>query len=287
MIRDFKMKWSESEISKLKEILSNGGGWDDCLNEFPNRSLIALKNKTFKLKLKVTSKYIKQNKEFARKFLTEFTKESVYMLGLLWADGYVSKGDYKISLTNKIRDALDFLKTVFITGNWCTFYECNQEKNWSDTLKFFISNKFLVKNLNKLGYYPLSRESACKILAIIPENLKHYWFLGLIDGDGCFYFNDKHKLRQFQITGPIDQDWTFVENLFKILNIEYYIDRRIVNFNGKIKKRSNIRIFGRENIRNLGNYLYKTYRYDTIGLSRKYDKWLECIKVESNSRVIK
>jgi len=53
--------------------------------------------------------------------------------------------------------------------------------------------------------------------------------LGLIDDDGCFYFNEKNKIRQFYVTYSFDQDWSHMINLFNEINVTQYEIRKVEN----------------------------------------------------------
>lgn len=199
----------------------------------------------------------------------------------MWADGSVlkpkNKNSGKIMLYTTEPENLQ--KVLQYLGDWNVNISQSKNKNWKDRYSYTTSNQELMEYLLSHNYGVNNIKSADSILSTIPENLKHYWFLGLIDGDGCWYFNEKNRLRQFQITSRIDQDWDFIEKLFKSLDIKYSIDRRIVNNESYAnpKHRSNIRIFGKRDVRSLGEYVYQTYIFDKIGMLRKYEKWVECI----------
>ncbi len=143
------------------------------------------------------------------------------------------------------------------------------KRGWK-TAKYLIgSNKEIYNFLIEHNYDKKSYISADKILSKIPDDLKHYFFRGLIDGDGSFYFKD--YTRQFAITSSYDQDWTYFERLCENLGIKYNI-KRIINFNKKTKKENKssvLRILGKEIIK-LGEYIYNG---DDFGLSRKINKY--------------
>jgi hypothetical protein len=115
-------------------------------------------------------------------------------------------------------------------------------------------------------------------LSKIPNELKHYFFRGLIDGDGSFYFKD--YTRQFALTSSYEQDWDYFERLCEYLGIKYKI-KRVINFNKKTKKENKssvLRILGKEIIK-LGEYIYKG---DDFGLSRKINKYKKIKKSYGN-----
>jgi hypothetical protein len=90
----------------------------------------------------------------------------------------------------------------------------------------------------------------------------------MIDGDGCFYFNEKYGLRQFTLTGSLNQDWSSFEKIFKELGVVYKIIRTPNSKTGS----SQIRILNKENINKIGNYIYPNLLND-IGLPRKFEKF--------------
>jgi len=102
------------------------------------------------------------------------------------------------------------------------------------------------------------------------NKLKHYWFRGLIDGDGCFYYYKPKlgsTLRQFALASTYEQDWGYFESLCDELQINYKIKR-----NKNLKSSSSyLRITNKDGIIKLGEYIYKNY--DNIGLDRKYKKF--------------
>ena len=106
-----------------------------------------------------------------------------------------------------------------------------------------------------------------KILNFIPNNLHSYFYLGLFDGDGCFYI--KSNTMQFVYASTYNQNYTFIENLFNLLNIRKYAIKRSVS--KKNHKSSCIRITNHDDISKLIYFLYQDNIYD-IGLKRKYDK---------------
>ena len=131
------------------------------------------------------------------------------------------------------------------------------------------SNKLLVNFLIKNNYGPHNIKSADRILKNIPSHLYKYWYRGLIDGDGCWYINEKNYNYQFSLAGSYKQDWSYFEHLLNKLKIKYSVQRRIQNNN----KSSCIRITNKHGIIKLGNFIYNNYKIDNIGLKRKYDKY--------------
>ncbi len=203
----------------------------------------------------------KVNEEF---FISNFIKESVYLLGFIWGDGYISNsGTNKQIRIECVSDDIDQLIPLMnTTGQWTI--NRRQRKNRKPVKLASTSNKELVEFLIENDYKLKSIETPTKIWEAIPDELKKYFILGWIDADGCFYWNEKHKLRQFYISGSYEQKWDVFEKLLASLGIQY----KVIRINKKIKY-SNIRVTGRKNINKLGKYIFD----DIIPFQRKYDKY--------------
>jgi len=195
----------------------------------------------------------------------------VYFLGFLWSDGFVERKRVGIEIVkdDAIKIVDDIKKINFL--NICTMERHRENRRPQMTIYFcnvefydsFISKYFINKSYN----------SPNALLELIPDDFKRFFYQGLIDGDGCFYFNLKNKTRQFYVSSCYDQDWTHVVNLFDSLSITQYEIRKIVNKNGN--RSSYIRIKKYKEIEVLYNYLYPNGF--EFGLKRKYDKCSDII----------
>lgn len=275
-----RKKYTEEEIDFIKNNYFEKGPRYCC--EKLNKSYSSIVVKAYKLKIKhdpnvFMPKIFEYNKnncyrtnytKYYKKFTELKDPKYIYILGLLWADGniYVKKPRHRISITLKIDDFLS-LQDIFEYCGFSCYYRKRKGKRMDQGCAM-LENKALAEFLFEMGYNN-RKNSACKILSKIPEKLHHYWFRGLVDGDGCFYRNKKYKNQGiFSIAGPYEQNWKYCENLFNKLQIKYYIDR---NDRG-ISKNSCIRFSTLKNRIKISKYLYQG---DQFGLKRKKDKsWL-------------
>ena len=200
-------------------------------------------------------------------FKYNINKFTAYILGLLWADGYIPKNSNIIKLECVNDDMIHFKKIFDKTGVWNKTERLRENKKRPISL-VSTSNKLLKEYLIENDYCHKSLKSPNKILSIIPSNLINFFLLGMIDGDGCFYFNQKYGLRQFTLTGSLNQDWNSFEKIFNELNISYKINRKPNSNIGY----SQIRIINKENIKKLGEYIYPNLTNE-IGLPRKFEKY--------------
>lgn len=207
-------------------------------------------------------------------------KEISYLLGLIWADGFLnpSKSGYNHNLGfTMVKEDIDEIKPVLDSiGKWNYYKRKQLVDTWKPSINVITNNKRIYKFLIENDYDKKSYVSADKILSKIPDKLKHYWFRGLIDGDGCFYYYKPKKgsiLRQFTLTSTYEQDWSYFEILCVNLGVKYSIKR--------VKKSktsySIIRITNKEGITKLGEYIYKNFNEDNIGLNRKNEKLKQII----------
>lgn len=194
------------------------------------------------------------------------TKEVAYILGFLWADGYIRK-PYNITTTINIKDSIDIKNVFSRTGDW-NFYEINRydKRNNRKYKNFTIttSNKILVNFLLDHDYDKKSYINPYKILSKISTNLKIYFIRGFCDGDGCFYKNK--SCNQFTITGTYNQNWNWIEDVYNELKIKYSIILRMTAKSGY----SQIRISNKNDIDILGDFIYQEYTNENIGLNRKF-----------------
>jgi hypothetical protein len=176
-----------------------------------------------------------------------------------------------------VKEDIDVIKPVLESiGKWNYYGRKQPVKTWRPSINVITNNKRIFNFLIEYDYDKKSYVSADKILSTIPDDLKHYFFRGLIDGDGCFYHYTPKKgsiLRQFALTSTYEQNWSYFEGLCNELDIKYKIKRTI---NTKSSS-SVIRITNKDGINKLGTYIYKDFDIDNVGLKRKYNKFKEII----------
>lgn len=209
----------------------------------------------------------KKSNIITKLYTSDFTKESVYVLGLLWADGHISKKN-SIALECLKVDTDLFYPIFQKTGKWNRTFRDRFNRRPQSTIQ--ATNKTICNFLRTYTYSPHNIDSPDKIIKLIPNNLRRYWYLGYSDGDGSWYIHIKQGLYQFTCSGPHKQDWSFIEELFNNLNIKYGI-QRITN---KKSSYSAIRSTNKHDVSKLGDFLYQNYNDDNIGLKRKYDKYI-------------
>lgn len=104
------------------------------------------------------------------------TPEVAYILGLIWADGYVDIE--RISLSVVTKDMKDYIPIFLKTGNWNASLSKQRVLNEQPQQKIRCYNKPLSLFLIENDYRIKSKSSPDKILSKIPKHLQHY-FLGV------------------------------------------------------------------------------------------------------------
>lgn len=201
-------------------------------------------------------------------FIKVNTPQAAYILGFLWADGFLGSG-YSIC-TEIVSDDAIILENIFAsTGKWHSFHR--HRKGYKPQTKFVCNSKILYEHLEHLGFNDKTK-TPIKLLKTIPKKFHHYWFRGYFDGDGCWYHYPKSYINQCTIAASYYQNWSFMIKLIKLLKIKNYnINKsQTKNKKGITNKYSQLRFCNKDGIIKFGNYIYKGKQF---GLTRKLEKY--------------
>jgi|GEM_PF-2288150 len=279
--------WTEEETTFLKDYYPTKGA-KYCAEKL-NRTIKAVHNRCSFFKIKPNPESLKillseaqvkyqsgrANSDYnvnVEQFIDIQTPEVAYFLGFLWADGYIVRQEIRLSILTVDMDTIK--PTLNKLGKW------NYNKRTRDGGKpictAFTNNKKLFDFLVDNDFKIKSGASADKILDKIPFHLKHYFFRGLIDGDGHIY------TRGVTISSCYNQDWSYISNLTNFLNIKSYIYRSVSD-NGK----SSVIEMNGINALHFCEYIYNGIENDYIGLVRKYNGFLKLkSSVENGQRYV-
>lgn len=201
---------------------------------------------------------------------------AAYMLGFLWADGWVSKTKFTIRLIIIDEDFNDIKPDWLASAkSWIYFVYDDGNPEHKRQARVTIHHRefhdFLVQNdyLFKSGY------SADSILDKIPIQFRNYWWRGYFDGDGCFMF--KGSLGRVILSGGYGQDWTFFDRLAKTIGLDYSLrHQKYTNHSS-----SEIIIQDEANVRRFMDHIYQG---EMFGLKRKRKKYEEFLAYKSIAR---
>jgi AP2 domain len=260
-------KWTPREVNLLKKYYGVFG--PKITAQRINRSYGSVCWKGIKLGLgNITRPLNRQNLSCFWNIKSPFI---AYILGFLWADGYIKSTGNVTRLHISSKDEPDIKNIIYKTSKtWKIFNFIGKGKKSKGkkytvfTISHFRLKQFLLKN----DYHIKSGTSADKILSKIPEHLKHYWWRGYFDGDGCFHFGKIDHKAVIMISSVYTQDWRFVKKTFKKLHIDYCLIHRTT----KAGKCSIIAITNELSISRFCDYIY---RGKSLGLLRKRNKFLQ------------
>jgi intein/homing endonuclease len=199
----------------------------------------------------------------------KLTDDEIYLLGFLWADGYLSNKNRSLQCEIILDDFLDLEKTFNNVGQWGRYLRSGGFKkgvNRRKRMLLTISDVELVRKFISFDFHKKNYICPKKLLKKIPIKKRFLFYRGYSDGDGCFYITEKAK--HFFIGSTYNQDWSHIKYLFESLSIKNYSVQKIIS---KLNhKDSRIRVSSKDAVVKIANYLYKD-RLD-LGLKRKYEK---------------
>lgn len=280
-------KWTQEETDFIKENYPNFGG-KICAEKL-ERSIGSIHNKCHLLKIKPSVDALRKinrdaqlkynenrlNTDFnvnVEQFINIQTPEVAYFLGFLWADGYIVRQEVRLSILtvdmNAIKPALDKI------GKWN--YNERVRNGGKPICTAFTNNKKLFDFLVDNDFKIKSGASADKILNKIPLHLKHYFFRGLVDGDGHINKNG------IFISSCYKQNWKYVIDVSNELFIKSYVYQSSYENSSSSKLEMN----GLNGV-GFGDYIYKNIETDNIGLPRKFESYLKLKnKVENGEKYV-
>jgi intein-encoded DNA endonuclease-like protein len=205
------------------------------------------------------------------------TEEKAYLLGLLYADGFV--GDKKhnnivIGLQECDKQILeDFCKAINFTGKLRYNEKAGGFENSKPQWILNFSSIEMASDLRRLGLYP-NKSLTMKELPNIREDLKRHFVRGYFDGDGSIstHINTrKYKDKVYEYTRPhfsIIGTYAFIEELRKLIPVELDV---VPSKNSQL---GYIVTSCASSARAIYSYLYDDA---TIFLERKNAKWKEIL----------
>lgn len=202
---------------------------------------------------------------------------TAYILGFLWADGWLDCKSNKF-----IGISMEILKTDFIeieehfkklNIEYFQYERSREGRQTQSTLRYSDKNfiKFLIDN----DFENRKTKGFNKILSCFSEKSKPFFIKGLFDGDGCYYINK--SACQITLSSSYDQNYEGLTDLLLQLNIKFTIQKV-----SKTNKYSALRMTSRNSCIKFINFLENC---TTIGLSRKNEKMKKMIGIIKNGNV--
>lgn len=205
-----------------------------------------------------------------------------YLLGFLYADGYISKdGRIGILLNKKDQEIIELMHK-YIAPNSTIKYLNYQNFKRDPQVKLRFKSKQLYKKLQEFGFTTDKTHIDCDILNKIPEEFKRHFIRGYLDGDGSIRY-DEHISK----LNP-NKKWISIGLVFcnGVPNILYEIQDYFKGIKGTIRKYSSwytLEYYTKESIIKIYSKLYLNCNYY---LKRKYEKAINSINYCNNTELI-
>jgi hypothetical protein len=195
--------------------------------------------------------------------------ELAYFLGYFFADGTVNKKTKNCQMMIATEDYGE-IKHIFNKIGKVSIYALQRKSHHKPMTHIFFSDV-------EFGEFALTKglkgDSFEKVLTLIPDNLRHYFWRGLIDGDGCFFVNRTSS--RLTISSTLDFDWTSFQELCRNMSITF----RMIYRTEPRNTGSQLEIARRDDVIKMGQYIYQSHPTDNIGLPRKFNKFLQIINL--------
>lgn len=206
------------------------------------------------------------------------SEEKAYLLGYLYADGYIANdGRMGIRLANKDECIIRLIKQ-HICPQSPIEYTNNQNIHRMPQVSIRWKSEHMYKRLKELGFCIDKTHTNSNIFQHIPDNLKCDFIRGYCDGDGSIIFN-KCKSKNYYKTAV-----TFSNGCKQILqDISDYFKPYIGD--GNIKHPKNYYTLGYETAWGAYYVASKLYKNASIYLERKRNKALSIIEYRSNTEL--
>lgn len=196
----------------------------------------------------------------------------IYCLGFLWGDGHLASPrnvctGVRLAIVEK--DFKSIKKSIIRLGK-CNIYHTHRRIKWKPQTTWVLNDIRLADFLFQNDYHKKSFVCPKKILEKIPDNLKHFWWRGFFEADGCLYVKGGIP-KQLFFGGQYDYDWKLPLEFFSKMGLVFHVKH-------KISKTGNCSLFScfkQVDMLSFLNYIYEGVKKDKIGLKRKSKKFIE------------
>lgn len=194
-----------------------------------------------------------------------------YLLGYLFADGFVGDEEYNNIVFSQKKDDMEavelFKESIEYTGELRIFEPGKASfKNSQDHAVVNFSSEYMA---NKLRNYGLSKKESYKSLPKIDNNLLRHFIRGFFDGDGSITLTKSHYKDKVYYSGALDiivnkNLVDFFLNLFS--DIHFTIDQSKTDYMVYLKCHS------KKGVKFFYDYFYKDSKYFLSRKKRKFDE---------------
>lgn len=219
------------------------------------------------------------NKNYFEKIDNE---RKAYFLGLIYADGNVTKNIFQIVLIEEDFPILDTLREELNIDRKLQYINRGNPK-WKNCYRFGIHNKKIVKDLYSWGV--VERKTYSEItLPKINHNLIKHFIRGFFDGDGFISVTESNYIRKHGYTnysvrklfGLTNSSLSFLKDISEFLKKELNINEgKIYNTSGtgSTVNSYSLWFFRNKDVISIIDYIYQDA---DIFIQRKFEKSKIC-----------
>lgn len=195
--------------------------------------------------------------------------DKAYWLGFLMADGFIESkrknGNQKFGVTLQIKDEkhLYKFKEALNATNPIKIYKGSGYNKDGLFAKILITSQQIVDDLSKYGVVE-HKTGIEQIPQNIPMRFVRDFIRGYFDGDGSIYFQKTNNAYFVSIVGPYD----ILQSINNFLNID-----------AKIHPDKSIYQVAYTNRKDVYNFLHTIYQDSSVYLDRKYQLYLDYLKI--------
>lgn len=197
------------------------------------------------------------------------TQNKAYVLGLLYADGNVSKIKYRLQLSLQERDKhiLEQIRNDMKSERPLTFRQFNKyNSNRQNHYSLDINCKKIHSSLAQWGIVP-KKTHVLKYPNFLQDDMHRHFIRGVLDGDGCIHppYGKNGKIKSVDICGTYDFCCGLKDIIESILNIHCSVIKTSADPN-----RTTYRVTISSGIQ-VSKFLSWIYNDANLYLYRKYD----------------
>lgn len=213
------------------------------------------------------------------------TEHKAYWLGFMYADGYIAnKKDgnkmFGMSLSTEDIQHIEKFKADIEATNPIKTYDSTGYGSGSQYSRLLIASKKTTQDLINHGCVE-HKTNILKAPIGVPDNLKHHFIRGYLDGDGCISYTalkDSYKVKILGTDDLLDYIKDYIESN-NIATIKHYYKRKPEQTVSSLELGGNLQVL---------DFLNHIYKDATVYLDRKYERYVSlCNKylVEPNGNV--
>ena len=195
------------------------------------------------------------------------TEEKAWVLGFIYADGYIdpSRTKLKITLTEKDRDVLEKIRRILRSNSPIKRKEGRQIKGTNyfgnSTVTLMISNAQICQDLEKHGAF-YKKSLKLQFPLFLEDKLIRHFIRRYFDGDGCITFG-RHDFPKVSIASNEE----FLERIKENLKAKGIVSHIYASRQSKVKE---IEIASHNSVKNFLDYIYQDA---TVFMERKYQRY--------------